>query len=214
MTSAMKLLIVENHALLQDLLVQLCQEAFDGADIEALAPGNAAVNLCAKFEPDVLLIDIDPPGLIWLKSLGQIARVAKVVALSSSARGYMLHRCEQSGVHGFVDKLCDRSIAVVDAIRAVSLNRRCFSASWTEVRAALRRDPFSFPKVLSEREQELLSYIGGSFSDDEIAALIDLKASSVRNHRNNIMRKLGLHGRAELRRYTSKHGFAPLEATV
>ena len=203
----MKLVIIENHALLRELFSRFCEEAFDCAGMKILSPGIEAVEVCASLLPDVVLLDIDPPGLTWLAPLVQAAPRAKVIVMSSSARGYEMHRCEQSGVHGFVDKLRDPASAVIDAIRAVSHNQRCFSASWSEVRTALRLDPFSFPKVLSEREQELLGFMDGGLGDDEIAALAGLKTNSVKNHRQNIMRKLGLQSRSELIRYASAHGF-------
>lgn len=207
----MKLTILENHALLGELLGRLCRESLECDEIEVLSSGDGAVEACVRFAPDIVLLGIDPPGLSWLAPLLKAMPRAKVIALSSSARGYELHRCEQLGVHGFVDMLRDPASAVVDAVRAVCLNQRCFSASWTELRSALRQDPFSFPKVLSEREQELLGHMDGRLNDDEISAIVNLKPNSVRNHRQNIIRKLGLKGRSELMRYAAEHGFTPLE---
>jgi len=192
------------------LLARLCRETFDCGEIGVLSPGDGTVEACARLAPDVVLLGIDPPGLSWLAPLLKALPRVRVIALSSSARGYELHRCEQLGVHGFVDMLSDPASAVIDAIRAVSLNQRSFSASWTELRSALRQDPFSFPKVLSEREQELLGFMDGEMNDDEIAALVGLKANSIRNHRQNIIRKLGLHSRSELARYASENGFTRL----
>ena len=53
-----------------------------------------------------------------------VSVLAAGLALSSSARGYELHRCEQSGVHGFVDMFRDPASAVIEAVRAVSRNQQ------------------------------------------------------------------------------------------
>ena len=62
------------------------------------------------------------------------------------------------------------------------------------------------PSDLTEREQEVLTYVAEGSSNEEIAASLVISPKTVARHRENIMRKLNLHSRAELVRYAIRKG--------
>ena len=68
-------------------------------------------------------------------------------------------------------------------------------------------DPFSFDKVLSDRECTLLALIGEPLTDAEIAERLELSRSTVEKHRFNILKKLDLANTTDLVRWAREHGF-------
>jgi len=68
------------------------------------------------------------------------------------------------------------------------------------------RNPVAFDKVLTDREQTILSLVGEPLSDAEIAAQLRVSPETVEKHRFNIMRKLGLRSRAESARFARRCG--------
>ena len=92
------------------------------------------------------------------------------------------------------------------AIRAIEDGSTYFPSLFTEARRAHSRDPFAFDKILTDREQTILSLVGEPLSDAEIAAQLKLSPETVEKHRFNIMRKLGLRSRAESARFARRCG--------
>jgi len=68
------------------------------------------------------------------------------------------------------------------------------------------RNPVAFDKVLTDREQTILSLVGEPLSDAKIAAQLQVSPETVEKHRFNIMRKLGLRSRAESARFARRCG--------
>ena len=207
---SIKLAIVEDQELFRRLLVGLCATQFGftvvceaGSMAEALARVPAA-------SPEVLLLDLQLPdgdGLDVAKRLYELLPDLKVVALTSLHDEVTIHRIRSMGVQGFVDKNVQKPEVLRNAIEAVASGRVFFAEVVQQVQQAMRNDPQSFTKILSDREQELLQLLGRGLSNEEAAAQMGLTAWTVHSHRRNIMKKLGATTQAELMRYALRKGF-------
>jgi len=82
-----------------------------------------------------------------------------------------------------------------------------FSVEFQRLKEARHGNPYSFDKLLTDRERSVLALIGEPFLDWEIAKRLDLAEMTVEKHRFNILKKLGLQSTAELVRYARDHGF-------
>jgi len=127
--------------------------------------------------------------------------------LSAHTEPYILHRVRTAGVEGFFDKNEQTPETLLVALRTIMEGRDYFSASVESAMAKNRNDPGSFAKVLSEREQELLRLLGLGLTDQVIAGKFKLSELTVRNHRRNIMAKIGVHSTPEMIRYALEQGF-------
>jgi DNA-binding NarL/FixJ family response regulator len=206
----MKLVIIEDQTLIQELLVMACRISYPAAEIHAAGSARDGLELCVRHSPDLVLLDIvlpDQDGVALLPCLRQASAKAKVIALSSHIDEYTLHRAFAAGVNGFVDKNFQTLNVLHEAVRAVLEGGDYASESVKEVRARMRADARSFAKVLSDREIELLGYFGHGKSNQEVATLLKLSPRTVRNHRHNIMTKLGLKSTPQLIRYALDKGF-------
>ena len=206
----MKLVIIEDQTLIQELLVMACRISYPNAVIHAANNASDGLGLCRLHRPDIVLLDIvlpDQDGLNLLPEIRSISPEIKILALSSHIDEYTLHRAFAAGVNGFVDKNVQTLEVLHEAVGAVLEGRLYASSSVQEARARMRSDPQSFAKVLSDREMELLRYFGYGKSNEDVAALMQLSPRTVRNHRHNIMTKLGLKSTPQLIRYALDKGF-------
>lgn len=206
----MKIAVIEDHALMRDLLEQTCRNAVKDAITAGAVDAASGLKLVRKQKPDVVLLDLalpDRDGLDLLDELITASPKSRIIGLSGYMDEFTIYRVLGSALNGFVDKNDHTSEQLATAIRSVMAGERYFSASALKAWASLRSDPSAFDKVLSAREQDLLRLFGRGMSNDEIATTINLSELTVRNHRCRIMAKLGLKTSAELISYAFEKGF-------
>ncbi len=205
-----KLAIVEDQELFRRLLVGLCTTQFGFTVVCDAGSKAEALERVPAANPEVLLLDLHLPdgdGLDVAKRLYELLPDLKVVALTSLHDEVTIHRIRAMGVQGFVDKNVQKPEVLRNAIEAVVSGRVFFAEVVQQVQQAMRNDPQSFTKILSDREQQLLQLLGRGLSNEEAAAQMGLTAWTVHSHRRNIMKKLGASTQAELMRYALRKGF-------
>lgn len=206
----MTILVVEDQTMVRELLAQACAQAAPSAAVSTAGLGAAALAECRRAPPDLVILDLflpDCDGLDLLRELFALAPAARVIALSSHIDEFTLHRALGSNVHGLLDKNEQPVKVLREAIDAVMAGRQYFSSVVQRLRASLRADPNAFDKILSEREQEALRFIGEGLANEEIARQLRISVRTAKNHRANIMLKLGLHNTPQLIRYAIEKGF-------
>jgi DNA-binding NarL/FixJ family response regulator len=206
----MKIAVIEDHALMRDLLVKACREAIAGAVVAGARDAASGLTLCRDSVPDVILLDLalpDRDGLDLLDELLAATPAAKIIGISGCTDEYTLHRAMHSKLHGFVDKNEQTVEALTAAIHAVLNGQRYVSAALHAVHVAQRNSPDSFHKILSEREQSLLTFFGRGLTNEQVAAQVNLNELTVRNHRCRLMAKLNIRTSPELIRYALEKGF-------
>jgi DNA-binding NarL/FixJ family response regulator len=211
----MKIVVIEDHALMRDLLVRACCEAIPGSSGRGAGDAASGLALCRREKPGIILLDLalpDRDGLDLIDDLLELCPKAKIIGLSGYVDEFTVYRVLGSRLHGFVDKNDHNSGQLAAAIRTVMAGERYFSPRALKAWQGLRNDPVAFDKILSPREQHLLRLFGQGLGNEDIAAAIDLSDSTVRNHRCRIMAKLGLRTSAELVTYAYSKGFVRAEA--
>jgi two-component system response regulator DesR len=164
-------------------------------DIEVLgtvADGEAAVREAYRLHPDILVSDIEMPGLTGLEVAERVRRFevpCKVVILTTFARPGYLRRALDAGVAGYMIK-DGPAEQLAWALRTVHGGGRVIDSqlavgAWTEA------DP------LSDRDRQLLRTAATGASAAEMAAKLGLSAGTVRNYLSEAMGKLGASSRIE-----------------
>jgi two-component system response regulator NreC len=205
-----KIAIIEDHQLIRDMLAAACQELTGVSRVSVAEDGKAGVALCARLAPEIVLLDLvlpDGDGLKFLPELLRASPQSKVIALTSFTDEFTVHQALRSDVQGFIDKGHQPLSRLREAIESVAAGKRYFSPAVQTLKAALRSDPNSFDKLLSDREQSLLCLFGEGLTNEAIAAQVGLTPGTVKIHRRNIHRKLGIHSAPELMNYALKKGF-------
>jgi two-component system response regulator NreC len=211
----MKIVLVEDQAMFRGLLEKICRQHFHLSVVGEAEDAATGLELCRRYQPDLVLLDLNLPdrdGVSLVEDLLAVAPGLRILALSSECDDYTLYRLLNSGIHGYVDKNRQSVEVLKVAINEVMNGRVFFAAVVQQVRLRLRMEPGAFPKLLSPREQEILSVLGGGLNDEDAAEELRLSRHTVGCHRRNIMSKLGLHRTPDLIRYAVDKGFSKLNA--
>lgn len=212
----MKIVVIEDHQLIRDMLVLSCAALTPKTEARGASTGAEGLKLCREFQPDLVFLDLalpDGDGLDFIADIFSAAHGVKVIALTSHIDEFTLHRAERARVHGFIDKNEQPLKVLAEAVATVMEGRRYFSSAAQRLHLAMRNDPVDFTKLLSDREQQLLSFFGAGLTSEEISARVGLSVGTVKNHKLNIMNKLDVHGTPQLMRYALEKGFTRVGRT-
>ena len=211
----MKILLVDDHAIMRDGLRAVLERESDMQLAGEASNGRDAVELALRLRPCVIVMDIWMPGLNGIDATREILsehRAAKVIALSmNSDRRYVLAMFAVGAV-GYLVKDAAASELIL-AIRTVVQNRAYVSPAVAEdVIASVREAYAEHPtKELSGREREVLQLIAEGKTSKDIAAALHLAVPTVETHRRQLMGKLGIRSIAELTKYAVREGLTLLE---
>ncbi|MFA5057618.1 MAG: response regulator transcription factor [Opitutaceae bacterium] len=211
----MKIVLIEDQAMFRDLLKKICREHFHLSVVGEAEDAATGLALCRKHKPAMVLLDLNLPdrdGFSLADDLVKLDPDILILAVSSECDDYTLYRVLNSGMHGYVDKGRQSVEVLKQAIDEVLKGRVFFTEVVQQVRQRLRTEPKAFPKLLTEREQQLLTLLGSGMSDEEVGGALKISRYTVQLHRRNIMSKLDLHRGSDLIRYAVTKGFAKLNA--
>jgi two-component system response regulator NreC len=210
---ATRLLLVDDHAVVRSGLRMLLGNESDVEIVGEAGTAQEALDAVAMFKPDVILMDIGLPDKSGIEATREIKdRFPKiaVVALTIHEDEEYFFKMLEAGASGYVPKRAAPE-ELLTAIRAAALGEVYLYPSLAKllVRDFLTQERPDEAKALSdltEREQEVLTYLAEGASNDEIAEALVISPKTVARHRENIMRKLNMHSRAELVRYAIRKG--------
>lgn len=206
----MKVIVVEDQLLFRDFLVNLLKDRLSMEVVGVASDGETALELVLRTEPDLVILDILIPklsGILVARAILEKHPATRILGISSETDVKTLHQVDKLRLAGFIDKNEATVDVLVEAIESIRRNKRYFSHSLTSAIRKLKADPLSFQKILSKREQEILTFIGGGLSDGEIGRRLGLSETSIQSHRRNLFRKLDIHSTPELIRFANEAGF-------
>jgi two-component system response regulator NreC len=208
-----RLLLVDDHAVVRSGLKMLLENEHDVEIIGEASSASEAIAATLRLKPSVILMDIGLPDLSGIDATREIKkRVAEVaiVALTIHEDEEYFFKMLEAGASGYVPKRAAPE-ELLTAIRAAATGQVYLYPSLAKL---LVRDYLDGGRVageetsshLTDREQEVLTYLAEGASNEEIAAALVISPKTVARHRENIMRKLNLHSRSELVRYAIRKG--------
>jgi two-component system response regulator DesR len=192
--------LADDEVLLRSALASLLPLEGDITVLAEAADGAEAVTATLAHGPDVLVIDLEMPGVDGLEAVAEIRRTLPgqvVLVLTRHARPGVLRRALRLGVQGFASKSADPGhIAAV--VAALHGGRRWIDQ---DVSAAAIVDDCP----LTDREIEVLRVTRDGYSVAEIAARLHLAQGTVRNYLSSAMQKTQTRTRHEAARYAREH---------
>jgi DNA-binding NarL/FixJ family response regulator len=212
MSGKIRVLIVDDHAILREGVRALLQLQADIEVAGEAANGAEAIESVARLDPDVVLMDIAMPGLGGIEAaleLKKLGRRAKVLILSQYEDREYVRRLLKAGVAGYVLKK-SAGAELANAIRAVHrgglvLDPEVARTAMEEGGAASpgTADPYD---SLTDREKQVLKLVAEGRSNKEVAEVLGISVKTAMSHREHVMEKLGVHNRTELVRFALKKG--------
>ena len=213
---AIRVLLVDDHDLFRTGLRNLLEE--QGVEIVAEASsGSEALHYVREVAPDVVVMDLNMPGMTGVEATRHISRDApltRVVVLTISDQDADVMDAIVAGACGYLLK--DASIeSVVSGIRSAAVGASLISPSIaskvlqrvrsttadTEMANAIRAE-------LSDRELEVLKLIANGKDNAQIAAELVISPKTVKNHISNILMKLQIQNRIQAAVYAVRSGLA------
>lgn len=197
-----RVLLAEDQAMVRGALAALLGLEPDIEVLGASADGEAAWRDLQRLSPDVLVTDIEMPGLTGLELAQRIQRHGlpmRVVIATTFARAGFLRRALEAGVAGYVLKDAPAE-QLAEAIRQVHRGGRAIDPQ-------LALDAWSEADPLNDRERQVLRLAGEGLSAGDIAAQLHLSAGTVRNYLSEAIGKLNVGNRVEAYRLARQKGW-------
>jgi two-component system response regulator DesR len=197
-----RVLLAEDQAMVRGALSALLSLESDIEVLGSAPDGEAAWRELQRLKPDILVTDIEMPGLTGLELAQRVQRhelPIKVVILTTFARPGFLRRALDAGVCGYLLKDSPAE-QLADAIRRVRHGGRA-------VDPQLAMDAWSESDPLNDRERQVLRLAGDGLSAGDIATLLNLSAGTVRNYLSEAIGKLGATNRIEASRLARQKGW-------
>ncbi|NII09130.1 response regulator transcription factor [Oleiagrimonas sp. C23AA] len=197
-----RVLLAEDQSMVRGALSALLNLESDIDVLGSAAEGESAWRELQRLKPDVLVTDIEMPGLTGLELAQRVQRYelpSKVVIVTTFARPGFLRRALDAGVSGYLLKDAPAE-NLAEAIRTVhrggrSIDPQLALEAWSEA------DP------LNDRERQVLRMAGEGQSAADIAAHLSLSHGTVRNYLSEAIGKLGVANRIEAYRLARQKGW-------
>ena len=210
-----RLLLVDDHDVVRTGLQMLLESVPEMEIVGQASSGLQALEIVEKVHPDVVVMDITLPDISGIEATRRIKSTApdvKVVALTIHEDEQYFFEMLQAGASGYVPKRAAPD-DLIHAIRAayegeIFIYPTLAKALVTDFLSRARNghtEESGIPE-LTRREQEVLELLADGNSNEEIAEALSISRHTVARHRENLMRKLGLHSRSELVKYAIRHG--------
>jgi DNA-binding NarL/FixJ family response regulator len=203
MTEQITILIADDHTLFRDGLRALFASLPDTAVVGEAADGGTAVALAEKLQPDIVLMDIQMPGINGIEATRRIVGTSPhigviIVTMFEDDDSVFAAMC--AGARGYVLKGADQE-EMLRTIRAVARGEALFGPAIAARLASFFSAPrqatmAAFPE-LTEREREVLRLLAQGQTNQEIAANLAISNKTVRNHLSNIFSKLQVADRVQ-----------------
>ncbi|VAW75231.1 BarA-associated response regulator UvrY (= GacA = SirA) [hydrothermal vent metagenome] len=218
--SEIKVLLVDNQALVRSGLRSLLNDINGISVIGEADSGETAVALCRQLNPHVVLMDAQIQGIGGLETIRRIIRSEPsigIVIVTLQVDDPLQSRFLGAGASGCLTKHCGVE-EIVEAVRAVALGERYISADIARQMAlsmlpGSAQSPF---ERLSQREAQVLMMVAEGQGVHDISAHLCLSSKTVSTYRYRLFEKLGVGNDVELTRLAIRYGVVslPLESKL
>ncbi|WP_028865231.1 UvrY/SirA/GacA family response regulator transcription factor [Psychromonas aquimarina] len=204
------ILLVDDHELVRTGISRIIDDVRGMKVIGEAESGEEAVKWCRSNDPDVVLMDINMPGIGGLDAMHRILRInedIKIIMLTMHTENPFPSKVMQAGAAGYLSKSAAPD-EVLNAIRAVNSGQRYLAPEIAQQMALSQispaaEDPFS---VLSERELQIMMMITKGQRVVDISEQLHLSPKTINSYRYRLFDKLGVNGDVELTHLAIRYG--------
>lgn len=204
-----KVLLVDDHDLVRtglrklledDVVIDVCGEA---------GTGEQAIAMVRDLAPDVVLMDVNMPGIGGLEATRQISRMpgrSRVIVISMHTDGVYPKKLLEAGATGYLTKGCSFD-EVISAVKTVAAGHPYISRDVAQTLVMERLNHQEDPAdTLSQRELQVMRMVTQGCSNQQISERLHLSPKTVSTYRSRIYTKLGVNSDVELTHLAYRHG--------
>lgn len=199
--------LADDHTMFREGLASLLEEQDSMTVVGEANNGEEVLALLKEAPIDVLLLDIEMPGMDGfdtMRAVRKMPNVPKILVLTMHKSPQFIKNIIKAGANGYVPKDSGKKL-LVQAISTVHSTGTFHTPETASiVMDSLKDDKHS--TVISPREKEIIQLIADQYTTNEIAEKLFLSTHTVESHRKNILLKLGLKNAAGLVKYAIHKG--------
>jgi DNA-binding NarL/FixJ family response regulator len=207
---SIRVIVVDDQELVLVGLSGIIDSAPDVTVIGQADSGRRAVELAAKLQPDVVVMDVRMPGMDGIEATRHVTQTtdARVLILTTFDLDDYVYGALRAGASGFLLKdtpptellSAIRVIAGGEALLAPGVTRRLLDEFAARTSAPAPAKPVADPRLgaITSREREVLVLVGEGLSNAEIAARLYIGAGTAKSHVSSLLSKLGARDRIQL----------------
>ncbi|ATG57775.1 DNA-binding response regulator [Pseudoalteromonas sp. 13-15] len=211
-------LLVDDHELVRTGIRRILDDVRGFKVVGEAKDGEAAVQFCRQHTPNIVLMDMNMPGMGGLEATKKICRYCpdvKIIVLTVNCEDPFPSKVMQIGAHGFLTKGAG-SDEMVRAIRSVHAGQRYIAPeiaqqiALAQVTGRTDENPF---QSLSERELQIMLMITKGEKAQDIAERLNLSSKTVNSYRYRMFEKLNVGGDVELTHLAIRHKMIDIDVS-
>lgn len=199
-----RVLTVDDHPMVRDGIIALIDRQSDMTAIGEAADGAEAIARFRELDPDIILMDVQMPGIGGLEAIEEIRRIApgaRILVLTTYPGDAQAIRAMRAGAAGYLLKNCIRR-ELLDAIRSVHAGRRAISADVAlDLAAHALNDP------LTDREVAVLRLVAEGHANKQIGWRLEVSVDTIKAHLKAIFAKLDVDDRTHAVTVATRRGY-------
>ncbi len=210
-----RVILADDHEMVREGIRALLRNNKDICIVGEADSGHEVLELLEHQNADLVLMDINMPGLNGIKATEAIRKShpdVKVLALSMHNDDAHIISMLEAGASGYILKASNKEI-LNKAIEEVSSNKTFFPPEVAQTvlqRHLKQKNPSGSQAALTPREKEVLYWIAEGLTNSEIAEKLFISKRTADAHRRNLLEKLNLKNTASLVRFAVEHGYTVL----
>ncbi|WP_121629690.1 response regulator transcription factor [Tropicibacter alexandrii] len=200
-----RVVVVDDHPMVAEGIEAILDSYDDLCVVATLSDGRQMIDRLEELSPDVILMDLNMPGLGGLSATEMILErrpETRILILSMHDTPEYISTALSHGARGYVLKDVPTE-EIKTAIDTVMAGERYLC---TGAEGAIAPQAAPLREALTTREQTVLLQLAQGKSNKEVALALDISVRTVETHRKNLKRKLGISSTAGLTRYALEHG--------
>lgn len=209
MTKPMRILLVDDHAVVRAGFKTLLENQGDMSVIAEAESGEAACRQFIEHGPDVVIMDLSMPGVGGIEAIRRIVSrqsAARVLVFSMHEDTLFVEQALQAGARGYIGK-SSAPVVLVEAVRQIASGNIYIDPDIAQRLAFQRTKGTDSPfQVLTTREFEIVCLLAEGLSVNAIANRLALSYKTVANYATQIKSKMEVSTTSELTRLAIRHG--------
>ena len=209
-----KVFIVDDHTVVRKgLKALLAAKKYEIDVVGDAESGDQAIPIVNQLEPDVILMDLEMPGMSGIETIKEIKKLqpdSRILVLTSFAEDKKVFDALHAGAYGYLLKDTSPD-ELVETIRSVYSEKLTLPKEFSHVLLDKKVENSEVPASqsgLTQRELDVLKCIAQGMSNKQIAQELTISTATIRTHVSKIMQKLNLENRTQAALFALKTGLA------